>query len=147
VNTTTGNHLAAEMRASDSDRDAVVSELSEHFQAGRLTAEELDQRTGRALAARTWGELRDLLADLPGARPAPRAPVGTSSSVQPSRGGFASPLVALVAIAITTAVVVNVTQGGWGFLWLLFAVLFIARRFGCYPRASRRGRPTLTAGK
>jgi hypothetical protein len=39
-----------------------VSDLSEHFQAGRLTAGELDERTGRALAARTWGELRELLA-------------------------------------------------------------------------------------
>src|SRR5215469_5851648 len=74
VNTTTGKHLPAQMRASDADRDAVVSDLSAHFQAGRLTAGELDQRTGQALAARTWGELTGLLADLPPARSAPQAP-------------------------------------------------------------------------
>lgn len=149
MNTRTGNHLPAEMRASDSDRDAVVSDLSEHFQAGRLTAEELDQRTGQALAARTWGELRDLVADLPAARPAPRAPVATSPSARPSRsrGRFASPLAALAAIAIAAAVVVNVTHGRWGFLWLLLAVLFVARRLTCSPRAHRRARRTLTAGE
>jgi hypothetical protein len=74
MNATTGNHVPAQMKASDSDRDAVVSDLSEHFQAGRLTAGEFDERTGRALAARTWGELRDLLADLPAAQPGPVAP-------------------------------------------------------------------------
>jgi len=34
----TRNYRPAAMRASDADRDAVVSDLSEHFQAGRLTA-------------------------------------------------------------------------------------------------------------
>ncbi|MGH3189337.1 MAG: DUF1707 SHOCT-like domain-containing protein [Streptosporangiaceae bacterium] len=33
------------MKASDADRDAVLADLSEHFQAGRLTAGELDDRT------------------------------------------------------------------------------------------------------
>jgi hypothetical protein len=141
VNTLTGNHLPADMRASDSDRDAVVSDLSEHYQAGRLTAEEFDQRTGRALAARTWGELRDLLADLPAARPAPQAPAAASSGARPqlSRGRFAPPVIAALAgIGITSAVLVNVTHGRWGFIWLLLAVLLIARRLTCQPRAPRR---------
>jgi len=80
----TENYLPAEMRASDSDRDAVVSDLSEHFQAGRLTAGEFDERMTRALAARTWSELRDLLADHPATRLAPQArPPGPPV---PSRG-------------------------------------------------------------
>lgn len=134
MDTRTGKHLPADMRASDSDRDAVVSDLSEHFQAGRLTAGELDERTGRALAARTWGELRDLLADLPAARPAPQAPAATSSSDRPLRSGgrSAAPMIAALAgIAITAAVLVNVTHGRWGFLWLLLSVLFIGRRLIC----------------
>src|SRR3984957_4669062 len=48
----TGHDLPAAMRASDADRDAVVSDLSEHFQAGRLTKAEFDERTGQARAAR-----------------------------------------------------------------------------------------------
>ena len=140
MNTLTGNDAPADMRASDSDRDAVVSDLSEHYQAGRLTAEELDQRTGRALVARTWGELRDLLADLPAARPAPQAPAAASSGARPpSPGRFAPPVIAALAgIGITSAVLVNVTHGRWGFIWLLLAVLLIARRLTCQPRAPRR---------
>lgn len=140
VNTMTGNHLPDEMRASDSDRDAVVSDLSENFQAGRLTATEFEQRTERALAARTWGELRDLLADLPAAPPAPQAPAAASSSDRPlPRGRFAPPVITAVAgIGIAAAVLASVTHGGWGFIWLLLAVLFIARRLTCYPRAPRR---------
>src|SRR5579862_8607937 len=76
----------AEMRASDADRDAVLSALSEHFQAGRLTADELDERTGQALAARTWGELKALLADLPATSSAPRAAAGPSSGAGPRPG-------------------------------------------------------------
>ncbi len=136
-----GNYRPAEMRASDSDRDAVVSELSEHFQAGRLTAGEFDERTGRALTARTWGELRDLLADLPATRPAPHAPAATSVSARPrpSSGRLAPPVIAALAgIGITGAVLVNVTHGRLGLIWLLLPVLLIARHLTCYPRAARR---------
>jgi hypothetical protein len=131
MNAMTENDLPADMRASDSDRDAVVSDLSEHFQAGRLTAGEFDQRMGRALAARTWGELRNLLADLPAPSLAPQAPAARSCGAQPwpRPGRFAPPLIAvLVGIGTTIAVVVNVTHGRWGFLWLLLPVLMIARR-------------------
>ena len=141
MNAMTENYLPAEMRASDSDRDAVLSDLSEHFQAGRLTAEEFGERTGQALAARTWGELRDLLADLPATRPAPQAPAARSSRAQPRplSGRVAPPLITVLAgIGITTVVLVNVTHGRWGFIWLLLPVLLIARRLNCYPYAPRR---------
>ena len=105
----------AAMRASDADRDAVVSDLSEHFQAGRLTAGELDERTGQALAARTWGELGELLADLP----ATGVPVGTSSSgrLRPSSGRGALPsAAALIGIGIAAVVLVNMAHGTWGLI-------------------------------
>ena len=144
VNATTENNLPAGMRVSDSDRDAAVSDLSEHFQAGRLTAGEFDERMGRALAARTWGELRDLLADLPATRLASQAPAARSFSTQPRplSGRSAPPLIAVLAgIGITTAVLVNVTHGRLGFIWLLLPVLLIARRLSCDPRAPRRCGP------
>jgi hypothetical protein len=53
------------MRASDADRDRVVDVLRDHGASGRLTTEELEERTDRALAARTHGELDRLLTDLP----------------------------------------------------------------------------------
>ena len=110
-----------ELRASDADRDAVVSDLGEHFQAGRLTAAELDERTGRALTARTWGELREVLSDLPATRPTP-----------PIRGRRMAPPVptALVGLAIV-ALVLLVAGTGWGLIWLLVPALLIARRSMC----------------
>jgi len=38
VNTMTSKDRSAAMRACDADRDAMVADLGEHFQAGRLTA-------------------------------------------------------------------------------------------------------------
>src|SRR5262249_20836223 len=136
-----GNYLPAAMRASDADRDAVVSDLSEHFQAGRLTAGELDERTGRALAARTWGELGELVADLPAARPPSRTPGAASSSAPgrpPARRVAPPPIAALAGIAIAAVVLIDVAHGGWGVIWLLWPALLIARRLICHPSASRR---------
>src|SRR5690242_13698626 len=81
VNTMTSKDRSAAMRACDADRDAMVADLGEHFQAGRLTAAELDERIGQALTARTMGELGALAADLPALRPG-RPPL---SRRQPSR--------------------------------------------------------------
>ncbi|MBB3677326.1 DUF1707 SHOCT-like domain-containing protein [Modestobacter versicolor] len=60
------------LRASDADRAAVADVLGGHMSAGRLTVAEYDERLARAYAARTYGELAELTADLPA--PAPTAP-------------------------------------------------------------------------
>jgi hypothetical protein len=59
------NYPDQELRVSDADRDQALGELSQAFEAGRITADEFDQRSGRALGARTGKELTALLADLP----------------------------------------------------------------------------------
>jgi hypothetical protein len=68
-----------ELRASHTDRDAVVELLRVAGGDGRLTAEELDERLEVALTARTYSELAGLTADLPAAPgsalAAPGAPV------------------------------------------------------------------------
>jgi ferric-dicitrate binding protein FerR (iron transport regulator) len=112
------NDNAAEIRASDADRDAALSELSEHFQAGRLTAAEFDDRAGQALTARTWGELRILLRDLP-------APTSAATPQRPSRRPA---MVPLAAIGIAAGLLVGVAYGWWS-LWLVAVVLFVARRY------------------
>jgi Domain of unknown function (DUF1707) len=55
------------MRASDGDRERVVEFLKEQTAQGRLTLEELEERTGAAYAARTRPQLQRLTEDLPGA--------------------------------------------------------------------------------
>jgi hypothetical protein len=61
------------MRASDADREEVAALLGDAFAAGRLTRDELEERCAAAYAARTWGELDGLTADLPAAFPVVRA--------------------------------------------------------------------------
>jgi Domain of unknown function (DUF1707) len=145
MNATLGNYPPAEMKASDADRDAVLSELSDHFQAGRLTNAEFDERAGQALAARTWGELRDLLRDLPPAGPGSQPLAATPSAVTPERSsGRAArlPVAVLAGIAIAVALSVGVAHGRWGFGWILLAVLFVMRRTICGGGASRRSGPS-----
>jgi hypothetical protein len=54
------------IRASDADRDRTAALLREHHAAGRLTAEEFNERLDKVYAAKTLGDLDQLLSDLPG---------------------------------------------------------------------------------
>jgi Domain of unknown function (DUF1707) len=56
-------------RVSDADRDRVTAQLRDHYAEGRLSTGELDERLTAALNAKTAGELRRVLADLPGPGP------------------------------------------------------------------------------
>ena len=53
------------LRVSDAERDATLRQLGDHAAVGRLTLDELEQRSGQALAAKTRGELATLTSDLP----------------------------------------------------------------------------------
>jgi len=57
-----------ELRASDAERERVVEALRHHATAGRLDADELEERLGAAYAARTRGDLIPITADLPALR-------------------------------------------------------------------------------
>lgn len=64
------------IRASDADRDRVVALLSDAFAEGRLTRDEHSDRLGRAMGARTVGELEPLTVDLAPRAAASPMPVG-----------------------------------------------------------------------
>ncbi len=53
------------VRASDQDRERLVSELSEHTAAGRISTDELEERMQAVYAARTTAELAAVRHDLP----------------------------------------------------------------------------------
>jgi uncharacterized membrane protein len=57
--------MNASMRAATADRERAVDVLKAGFAEGRLSQEEYNDRMGRAYAARTYGELSALTADLP----------------------------------------------------------------------------------
>ena len=134
------------LRASDADRDAVIDRLRKAAGEGRLEPEELEQRVGYALRARTYGELERLLADLPGSPGAPGRPArATKPLVRYAVAGAGVLAAATVALAVV-AVVVFVTAAWWVALVALWLIRCCSR--GCLvpPRRhamqARRPRPT-----
>jgi hypothetical protein len=93
------NYPPGSLRVSDADRDRAVAELSEAFQAGRITADEFDQRSARALCARTGDELTSLLEDLP----LDRAPAARAADVDRTERALAARIATSAAAAGATA--------------------------------------------
>jgi len=57
------------LRAGDEERDAVADILRREHVKGRLDAVEFQERLDRCLVAKTYGDLDELVADLPGDAP------------------------------------------------------------------------------
>ena len=57
-----------DLRAGDSDREAVARVLHDAHGEGRLDLTEVDERLATVYAARTYGELEAVVEDLPGVR-------------------------------------------------------------------------------
>lgn len=99
-----------DLRVADAEREQVAAQLREHFAAGRLTADELDEKLGLVYAARTVGEVQAPLANLPMLPPTPReqraAHVARRSALlrqlaQQSGGAFALFLLCALVWAFT----------------------------------------------
>lgn len=106
-----GRAGADHLRASDSEREAVLERLREHATVGRLNMEELGRRSEAALEAVTLADLRALSADLPEApagRPSRRAAGGHELRV------YLATSLLLVAIWLAT---------GLGYFWPLWPIL------------------------
>lgn len=93
------------IRTSDADRERVTARLRDHYAEGRLTRDELDERISSAFNAKTFGDLRRVVADLP--EPGPLAPqwspaMGRPYRVYPAvwRGPRLLPLMAVVLLAL-----------------------------------------------
>jgi len=56
---------AGTARAADADREAIAERLRVAAGEGRIDFEELDERLGQAYSAKTYGQLRALVEDLP----------------------------------------------------------------------------------
>lgn len=137
MNSTQIRSAEPQLRASDADRDAVLALLSEHFQAGRLTAEEFDERTGQALTARTHGELGVLTADLP----APAVSRAAGPAPAPAWAVRHGGLLLAIAVMLIAAAAFGVASGwrhGPGLWWLIPAVLLAARRLAVGAGPGRR---------
>jgi hypothetical protein len=69
------------MRAADADRDRVVERLNVAYSEGRLSKDEHDGRLENALSARTYGDLDQLVIDLPATAAAAVTPVAKTNEL------------------------------------------------------------------
>jgi Domain of unknown function (DUF1707)/Domain of unknown function (DUF4190) len=103
---------AARMRAASADRERAIDVLRAAFNEGRLARDEYDERAARACASRTYGELAELIADLPvgplGTLPAaawpPHPPV--PGRVRTNRTAVAALVCSLLPTGITSILAV-----------------------------------------
>ena len=73
------------MRASDHDRERAAEVLCGAYAVGCLDLEEFHDRADAAYSAKTWGELRNLTADLPTGQIPGREEHGADSRAKPVR--------------------------------------------------------------
>ena len=125
MSTATKDHPSGSLRVSDADRDRAIAELSEHYQAGRLTTEELEDRTGRALQARTAADLAALFTDLPRRQ----APVTSAAASAPASPGRPSPARVPAPVVILAIVVVLALLGAhaFGIVWVPVVAIIVVR--------------------
>jgi Domain of unknown function (DUF1707) len=128
------------LRVSDAERDVVATELSEHFQVGRLDQGEFDERLTLALRARTRGDLAGLLADLPAQRRPSPVPARPAVPRGPQPGADYRLLPLLIPVIFATIIAFGFAAHGgphgggagpWPLLWLWWIIpiaTFRARR-------------------
>jgi hypothetical protein len=101
------------LRVGDADREAVAELLRHQHVEGRLDGDEFQERLDRCLAAKTYADLDELIADLPGTEGPERVQVARPW------GRWPRP-VALLPLALIAAIVVS----GGHLLWLAFPLVF-----------------------
>jgi Domain of unknown function (DUF1707) len=116
----------AELRASDAERERVVTFLREHALLGRLDDDELEERIGLAYASVTVGDLERLIADLPRASRQP-VPHRTFKPAPKQRSGpppalIAGGIGALILTGLPFALIGVVLAVGVALLAVVFAL-------------------------
>jgi len=107
------------IRIGDTEREDAVKRLGEHYEAGRLSAEEHSERVDQALRAKTDADLAALFSDLPRAHfTGPRQAGPPFSGKRPewaARGPFGKvpmPLLILLGVAGVLLSIGCVVGGG-----------------------------------
>jgi hypothetical protein len=117
------------IRVSDADREHVTGRLREHFAEGRLTQDELDERISAALNAKTFGDLRHVMADLPEPVPAPPRAAPPQWAGAPMMVRHRGPrLLPLMLLAVVAALVI---PGGGLVLFAFLKVMLVFWLVAC----------------
>jgi hypothetical protein len=146
-----------EMRAADSDRQAVADKLKQALDEGRLDLGEYDERLQKTYAAKTYGDLNGLLDDLPNSTIAPAAQAQpalqgppplppaeqrrSDSLVKAGLGGMGGIFVVCSAIWLITSITAGHVLYFWP-VWLLIPLVlgFLGRIGEGGGRRDRRDR-------
>ena len=128
------------LRIGDAERDEAIVLLREHMSAGRITAEEFDERMSAALTAKTRGELTVLFNDLPGRLPGDPHTVQTMPApIQPVAGQHPakqSRYKSLAIVVVLTLLAMSLRH--WGIpLLMLGLLLFYVFNLSGESRGSR----------
>jgi hypothetical protein len=116
-----------DLRASDAERERTATALRDHYAAGRLDADELDERTDAAYAAKTVGELRRLVTDLP---PLPAAPPRPGHDPERELAKARVLHRAGLWAVLVLAMVVIWAASGAGYFWPVWVMLGAGIRLG-----------------
>jgi hypothetical protein len=114
-----------DLLVADADRARVVGELRGHYEAGRLTLDEFQERLDEAQAARTESQLRYVLRQLPPAK---------LPSVNPHDTRWRS-LALQYALVNVIAILIWLFSGAEGDFWpkwvlVVTLIMFTRRAFG-----------------
>ena len=126
------------LRAADADRERIAERLRKSHAEGRLDMDEFQQRLERCLEARTFGELSELVSDLPRQDDRDeRRSLGWSRT-------WRWRLVPLAPILIALIVVLAATGHEHDVSWLWIPVVFLLWRMSWWRRrrswaGTRRG--------
>jgi uncharacterized membrane protein YccC len=143
-----GDQRRASLRASDADREQFVEALRQHHAEGRLSVEELTERTEQAYGARTLGDLDALGGDLP---PLQRPAGAPAPRPQPPAGRQAAARTALLRSALwygllSLVLLVVWAMSGRDYFWPIWPILGFAMLIGWQafnvlgPQSEDRGR-------
>ena len=140
-----------EMRAGDSDRQAIADKLKTALDEGRLDLHEYDERLQQTYAAKTYGELDTLVTDLPGTVPAqqsrvqpyqpPAAPSpapGAGNVPQPSGPPFLASYGGVVLLCFVIWGISCIASGDFIYPWPLWMLIPLV--LGVLGRRGRRDR-------
>jgi hypothetical protein len=126
-------------RIGSAERDLAIEQLQQHYQAGRLTPEEYEDRSVRASKASTWGEIAPLFTDLPEPRPGPvhaelSVPQGRPQGLVPLNDRARETIMALTPLV--ALVLFFTTPLGW--VWFLAIPIVGIVLYGPEGRHGRR---------
>jgi hypothetical protein len=116
---------STDLRISDQEREHASQQLREHFAAGRITEDELNERVQAVYAARTQQELRSELSDLPAL---PASPQQVKAELVARRRHLQRRLIqesggGMVLFIVCTAIWAS--NGGTGHFWPIWVALIV----------------------